>query len=237
MQLEGAVITWLGHATFLVETPGGKRLVFDPWLSDNPKCPEEYKNLDKVDAIFISHGHFDHMGSAVDLAKRTGAPVVCNFEIGSYLAEQGVENTIGMNKGGTVSLGGDIKATMVHAVHSSGITTGDGSSVYGGEAGGFVVTLENGLTLYHAGDTNVFSDMTIIRDLYAPDVALLPIGGHFTMSPKEAAYAVKLLAPKMVVPMHYGTFDALTGTPDALKDLLAGESVEVCVLEPGGQCR
>jgi L-ascorbate metabolism protein UlaG (beta-lactamase superfamily) len=126
---------------------------------------------------------------------------------------------------------------MVHADHSSGISTEDGGTVYGGEAAGFVVTLENGLTLYHGGDTNVFSDMSIIHELYAPDVALLPIGGHFTMSPKEAAYAVKLLKPKVVIPMHYGTFEALAGTPQALKDLLAGEPVEVLALEPGGQCR
>lgn len=236
MQLEGAVITWLGHATFLVETPGKKHIVLDPWLAGNPKCPEEYQSLNKADAILISHGHFDHMGSAVELAQRTDAPVISNFEIGAYLASQGVGQTIGMNKGGTVTLG-DIKVTMVHADHSSGISTDSGQTVYGGEASGFVVTLENGVTLYHAGDTNVFSDMAIIRDLYAPDVVLLPIGGHFTMSPKEAAYAVKLLQPKVVIPMHYGTFDALTGTPEALKDLLAGEPVEVVVLEPGGQCR
>lgn len=236
MEMQGAVITWLGHATFLVETPGKKRMVLDPWLSENPKCPDEYKQLERADLILISHGHFDHMGSAAALAQKTGAAVISNFEIGSYLASQGVENTIGMNKGGTVTVG-DIKVTMVHADHSSGITTADGGIVYGGEASGFVITLENGLTLYHAGDTNVFSDMALIRDLYAPDVAILPIGGHFTMSPKEAAYAVKLLQPKAVIPMHYGTFDALTGTPEALKDLVSGEPVEVIALTPGGQCR
>ena len=236
MNLEGAVVTWLGHATFLVQTPGKKKIVMDPWLTGNPKCPQVYHGLSEADIILISHGHFDHMGSAAELAKRTGAAVVSNFEIASYLASLGVENTIGMNKGGTVTFA-DIKVTMVHADHSSGISAEDGQTLYGGEAAGFVVTLENGLTLYHGGDTNVFSDMAIIHDLYAPDVALLPIGGHFTMSPKEAAYAVKLLKPKMVVPMHYGTFDALTGTPEALKELLAGESVEVVALEPGGQCR
>ncbi|PSR22415.1 MAG: metal-dependent hydrolase [Sulfobacillus acidophilus] len=236
MQLEGAVITWLGHATFLVQTPAGKRIVMDPWLAGNPKCPPEYQSLDTADIILISHGHFDHMGSAAELAKRTGASVVSNFEIGTYLASQGVDSTVGMNKGGTVTLG-DIKVTMVHADHSSGISTEDGGTLYGGEAGGFVVTLENGLTLYHAGDTNVFYDMSVIRELYAPEIAMLPIGGHFTMSPKEAAYAVKLLRPNMVIPMHYGTFDALSGTPQALKDLLQGEAIEVLSLDPGGQCR
>ncbi len=236
MKLEGATITWLGHASFLVKSAANKYIVMDPWLQGNPKCPVEYENLDQADVILISHGHFDHMGSAVELAKKTGAPVVSNFEIGGYLATKGVENTIGMNKGGTVAFG-DIKITMVHADHSSGIAAEDGGTIYGGEAGGFVVTLENGLTVYHAGDTNVFSDMNIIRELYAPDIALLPIGGHFTMSPKEAAYAVKLLKPEMVIPMHYGTFDALTGTPEALQDLLEGEPVEVMALQPGGQCQ
>lgn len=232
MQLEGTKVTWLGHATFLLETPGQKRIVIDPWLEGNPKCPPAFYQLDRADIILITHGHFDHMGSAADLAKRTGATVVSNFEIATYLQAQGVENTVGMNKGGTVTVG-DIKITMVHADHSSGITTADGQTVYGGEASGFVVTLENGLTFYHAGDTNVFGDMEHIRHLYAPDVAMLPIGGHFTMAPKEAAYAVRLLKPKVVVPMHYGTFPALTGTPEALKDLLAGEAVEVIALEPG----
>lgn len=236
MELEGATITWLGHATFLVKSPTDKKIVIDPWLKGNPKCPQAYQDLHEADIILITHGHFDHMGSAVELAQKSGAVVISNFEIGSYLSQKGVKNTIGMNKGGTVSVG-DIKVAMVHADHSSGITADDGTTVYGGEAAGFVVTLENGLTLYHAGDTNVFSDMTIIHELYAPEVAMLPIGGHFTMSPKEAAYAVKLLQPKMVIPMHYGTFEALTGTPQALGDLLAGQSVEVMALEPGGQCR
>lgn len=235
MDLDGATITWLGHATFLIETPGQKSMVIDPWLKGNPKCPKTYHDLQAADIILITHGHFDHMGSAAELAQRTGASVVSNFEIASYLESQGVKKTIGMNKGGTVIFG-DIKVTMVHADHSSGITTENGT-IYGGEASGFVVTLENGLTIYHGGDTNVFSDMQLIRELYAPDIALLPIGGHFTMSPKEAAYAVKLLQPKMVIPMHYGTFEALSGTPQALKDLLANQPVDVLALEPGGQCR
>jgi L-ascorbate metabolism protein UlaG (beta-lactamase superfamily) len=181
--------------------------------------------------ILVTHGHFDHMGSAVALNQRTGAAVVSNFEIGAYLESQGVEHTIGMNKGGTLKEHG-IDITMVHADHSSGISTEQGT-VYGGEAAGYVMTLENGLTLYHAGDTNVFSDMRLIHDLYAPELALIPIGGHFTMGPKEAAYALGLLQVKTVIPMHYGTFPALSGTPEALKHLVAGTGVVVEALEPG----
>lgn len=234
MNLDGAAITWLGHATFLVTSPRGKHIVMDPWLTQNPRCPEAYRKLDTADIITISHGHFDHMGDAVELARRTGGTVISNFEIGSWLEAQGVEHAIGMNKSGTVEIDG-IRFTMVHAVHSSGIST-DTGVVYGGEAAGFVVTLENGLTLYHAGDTAVFGDMALIHDLYQPDIALLPIGGHFTMAPKEAAYAVGLLKPKHVIPMHYGTFDALAGTPEALRTLVGGET-EVVTLTPGETVR
>lgn len=210
-------------------------MAIDPWLKDNPKCPQEFHDLAGIDLILVTHGHFDHMGSAGELAGRSGATVVSNFEIASYLEQQGTKNTVGMNKGGTVSVDG-IQVTMVDAVHSSGISTPNGM-VYGGEAAGFVLTLENGLTLYHAGDTNVFGDMQLIHTLYAPDVALLPIGGHFTMSPKEAAYAVQLLQPKVVIPMHYGTFPILTGAPNELEDLLKGQSTEVVTLEPGSPYR
>jgi L-ascorbate metabolism protein UlaG (beta-lactamase superfamily) len=229
MNLNGAEITWLGHATFLIQSPRGKRIVTDPWLG-NPKCPAEYRDLNQADVLTISHGHFDHMGDALDLARRTGAVAVSNFEIASWLEAQGAPKTVGMNKSGTVEIDG-IRLTMVQAVHSSGIST-DHGLIYGGEAAGFVITLENGLTLYHAGDTAVFGDMALIRELYRPEIALLPIGGHFTMGPKEAAYAVGLLKPAVVIPMHYGTFDALTGTPDQLRALIEGET-EVRALMPG----
>lgn len=228
---QGTTITWLGHATFVVDSPGGQRMVFDPWLEGNPMCPERYHDLADVHWILVTHGHFDHMGSAEVLAKRTDATVVSNFEIASFLETHGVTHTIGMNKGGTVDLGG-ARATMVAADHSSGISTEHGI-IYGGEAAGYVVRLVNGLTLYHAGDTNVFSEMALIHELYAPDVVLLPIGGHFTMAPKEAAYAVRMLQPKAVIPMHYGTFPALAGEPAALEDLLKGTGVEVLTLRPG----
>lgn len=231
MELDGAELTWLGHATFLVKSAGGKTLVIDPWLSGNPKCPPEYYGLDGVDVILITHGHSDHMGSAIELARRTGATVISNHEIVTYLGTEGIGNGIGMNKGGTVAVDG-ITVTMVSADHSSSIATAAGT-LYGGEPAGFVVTMESGLTLYHAGDTNVFGDMATIRDLYAPDIALLPIGGHYTMGPKEAAYAVKLLGVSTVVPMHYGTFPLLAGSPEALAALLAEEPVTVAALEPG----
>jgi L-ascorbate metabolism protein UlaG (beta-lactamase superfamily) len=232
MQLDGVRITWAGHATFIVETPQGKTLVIDPWFQGNPKCPPALADWDRADVILLTHGHFDHIGSAAALAQKTHATTVSNFEIAQYLQTQQVDHTVGMNKGGTVEFG-DIKITMVHADHSSGISTEDGHTIYGGEAGGYVVTLENGLTFYHAGDTNVFGDMEHIGRLYQPEIAMLPIGGHFTMAPKEAAYAVRLLKPKAVIPMHYGTFAALTGTPAALKDLLVAEPVEVVALAPG----
>lgn len=229
--MNGARITWLGHAAFLIETAKGRRLVMDPFLTHNPRCPEGHRQVAAADVITVSHGHSDHMEDAAAIGKRTGAPIVANFEIASYLQEaEGAPATIGMNKGGTVEVAG-LKITMVEAVHSSGIATPAGT-VYGGEAAGFVVELEDGLTLYHAGDTNVFSDMRLIHDLYAPAIALLPIGGHFTMAPKEAAYAVRLLQPQVVIPMHYGTFPPLTGTPAALGDLVGGDA-EVVALEPG----
>ncbi len=224
-------LTWLGHATFLIHTPGQRKIVIDPWLEGNPRCPRQYYDLPQCDLILITHGHFDHIASAADLARRTGATVVANFEIATYLEAEGVQHTVGMNQGGTWQQD-RLDVSMVHAEHSSGISTEQGVR-YGGDAAGFVLTLENGYSLYHAGDTNVFGDMRLIHDLYAPDLALLPIGGHFTMGPKEAAYAVRLLAPETVIPMHYGTFPALTGTPAALRDLLAETDARMVELAPG----
>ena len=223
-------ITWLGHAAFKIRSPQGKVVYIDPWLS-NPNCPDGEKNVRQADAILVTHGHFDHLGEAVDLAKSTSAPLACNWEISVWLESQGVTTAVGMNKGGTVDLNG-IKATMVGADHSSGIKDGD-RIVNGGDAAGFVVQLENGYKLYHAGDTNVFGDMRLIGELYSPDVALLPIGGHFTMSPREAAAAVRLLGVKRVIPMHYGTFPILSGTPAELRQALGDASVEIVEMKPG----
>lgn len=225
-------ITWLGHATFKVTTPGGKVILIDPWVQSNPACPDSQKQIDRCDLMLITHGHFDHMGDAVPIAQATNPTVVGIFELATYLQGRGLTNVSGMNKGGTQAAGG-IKVTMVHAVHSCGILD-DGKIVYGGEAAGYVVTLENGFTIYHAGDTDVFGDMRLIGELYRPDVALLPIGDFYTMSPRQAAYAIQLLGVKKVIPMHYATFPVLTGTPQALRELTSNISgLEIIELKPG----
>src|SRR5512146_148642 len=229
MDLKSVKLTWLGHATFRIETPGGKTVLVDPWVMSNPLCPEKEKKLSKVDTMLCTHGHFDHIADAVEIGKRHNPKVVGIFELCGWLEKKGVKNTSPMNKGGTQAVG-DIRVTMVHADHSCGIQDGE-QIIYGGEACGFVIEFENGLKIYHAGDTAVFGDMQIIRELYAPDIALLPIGDHYVMSPREAAYACKLLKPKAVVPMHFGTFPVLSGTPAQLKQLV--KDVEVVEMKPG----
>jgi L-ascorbate metabolism protein UlaG (beta-lactamase superfamily) len=229
MNLNGIKLTWLGHATFHITTPAGKSVIVDPWVAGNPMCPEKNKTFSKIDVLLCTHGHFDHIADAVDLAKKHNPKIVGIFELCKWLEKKGAQQTSPMNKGGTQTVG-DMKVTMVHADHSCGILDGD-EIIYGGEACGYVVEFENGVKMYHAGDTNVFGDMQIIRDLYAPEIAMLPIGDHFTMSPKEAAYACNLLKPKSVIPMHFGTFPILTGQPAQLKKLVPG--VEVVEMKPG----
>jgi L-ascorbate metabolism protein UlaG (beta-lactamase superfamily) len=228
-------LTWLGHAGFHLRTPGGRSVLFDPWL-DNPKYPAKWRTFERVDVLFVTHGHFDHAGSAPALVKQNQPHVVGIFETCLWLEGQGAKNLHQMNKGGSTTVEG-LEVTMVHADHSCGISQGD-QVLYGGEAVGFVVRLENGFTIYHAGDTNVFGDMKLIGELYKPDLACLPIGSLFTMGPREAARAVELLAPRYVVPMHYGTFPALTGTPADLAKLLSGRpDLDLAVLEPGETLR
>jgi|SRR3984957_4436828 len=229
MNLNGIQLTWLGHSTFRVETPGGRTILIDPWVMGNPKCPEAEKKVKKVDVLLCTHGHFDHIGDAVEIAKRHNPVVVGIFELCAWMEKKGAKQTAPMNKGGTQTVG-DIKVTMVHADHSCGISDGD-QIVYGGEACGYVIEFSNGVKLYHAGDTAVFGDMAIIRELYAPDIAMLPIGDHFVMSPREAAYACSLLKAKTVIPMHFGTFPVLTGTPEALRKLVNG--LEIVEMMPG----
>jgi L-ascorbate metabolism protein UlaG (beta-lactamase superfamily) len=222
--MAGVSLTWLGHASFRLDGSSGKRVYIDPWF-DNPKFPESERNVEKADVVAITHAHSDHVGSLDDLVKQFSPQVVCMIEFGDWLDGQGVQNVHGINKGGTVDLDG-VRVTMTDARHSSSRSDGG----YGGEAAGLVVELD-GVRVYHAGDTCVFGDMQLISRIYEPDVAILPIGGYFTMDPREAAVALELLGVKRCVPCHYGTFPLLAGTPDELRELASG--VEIIAPEPG----
>ena len=248
-------IHWLGQATTKITTPSGKVIVIDPWLVNNPKTPAEYKNLDKlgkVDVILVTHGHGDHVGTlgrsdgssdAADLAKRTGAKVFgpagliqTMLDVGWVTPEQGIR----FAKGGTVTpLGPQVKIIQVRAEHSSEMTVVDPttkkSTTYpGGEPAGFIIEVESGLKIYHMGDTGLFGDMRLIGDYYKPDLILMPIGGHFVMDPRDAAYATKeMLKPKHVIPIHYGTTPVLRGTPQEYQQFLGQTTTQVYPISPG----
>jgi L-ascorbate metabolism protein UlaG (beta-lactamase superfamily) len=227
--MQNLTITWLGHSAFSLKTPGGKTLLLDPWYTGNPSFPENAKPK-QADLILVSHGHSDHITDAAAMAKATGAVVVGIFEVTSWLGSKGVQNLEPMNKGGTIEVSG-LRITMTEAIHSSSFD--DNGVVYLGEPAGYVVRLENGQSFYFAGDTALFSDMKLIGELYKPDIAFLPIGDRFTMGPDTAAMAAKWLGVRQVVPMHYGTFPLLTGTPEQLKEHLAGANIQVLELKPG----
>ncbi len=223
--------TWLGHATFLVETDGGPTILIDPWFQGNPSYPQGYE-LQGVDLMLITHGHPDHISDAISVAERFSPEIVCNYEISLWLGSKGIKNLVGMNKGGCYNTQG-VRVSMTQAQHSSSIEE-DGQIIYAGEPAGFVVRQPDGRAFYDAGDTNVFSDMALIKRLYEPELALLPIGDLFTMGPKEASLACEFLEPKVVIPTHFGTFPVLTGTPDALRTNLGeGSGIVVAALEVG----
>jgi L-ascorbate metabolism protein UlaG (beta-lactamase superfamily) len=224
-------ITWLGHGSFQLKLESGQTTLIDPWVDGNPKYPKDFK-IKRADAILVTHGHFDHIASVADLANHFNPAVVAIYEVASWLESKGVKNTIGMNKGGTVHAGG-LAATMVHALHSSSILDGD-RLIYAGEAAGYVLGFPDGRKAYFAGDTTVFGDMRLIAELYQPTLAFLPIGDLYTMSPKEAALACRMLRASKVIPMHWGTFPPLTGRPEQLASLISDlPQTEVCTLEPG----
>jgi L-ascorbate metabolism protein UlaG (beta-lactamase superfamily) len=224
-------ITWLGQGTFQFQLPSGEVILMDPWTEGNPSYPEGHK-ISRLDVMAITHGHFDHIHDAVPLAKKFSPQIVAIYETCHWLEAQGVTNLLPMNKGGSQKAG-PVTFTMTHAVHSCGILD-NGKIIYGGEAAGFVLTFEDERRLYFSGDTNVFSDMQLIEQLYRPELAFLPIGDLYTMSPREAGLACQMLKPKKVVPMHFGTFPPLTGRPEQLRDLIRDlPRTEVWALEPG----
>lgn len=237
-------VQWFGQSAFKITTPGGKVILIDPFISQNPKTPEDLKDLSKlgkVDLILVTHGHGDHVGDTAKLAEMTGAKVAMNADMSQTFTTLGIipaEQLIGFNKSGPIQPVEGITVTMTHAEHSSEFvhSDADGNKTVhpGGEPAGYIIELENGFKIYHAGDTGVFGDMAFIGDYYAPDLTLLPIGGHYTLDPQHAAYAVKnLLKSKTVVPIHYGTFPPLTGTPEQFKEALGETTTDVIVMTPG----
>ncbi len=238
-------VLWLGQSCFRITTPGGKVIVTDPWLIANPKTPPQYKKLEalgKVDVILVTHAHADHFADAPALALMNHAPVRAPGDLNATVVALGIlpaELAPRFNKGGTVTVAPGIKVTAVHAEHSSTLVwrnpaTGKDETHSSGEAVGYIIELENGLRIYHAGDTAVFGDMKYIGERYKPDLALVPIGGNFTMDPADAAYAVReLIRPKFVIPMHYGTNPLATGTAPEFVKAMGDSAVKVIVAEPG----
>ncbi|MBA3333289.1 MAG: metal-dependent hydrolase, partial [Actinobacteria bacterium] len=225
-------LTWLGHSAFRIDSPGGRRIYVGPFLNGNPKCPESELEPERCDLIALTHGHDDHVGDTVAIAQKFDCPVIAQVELRGWLSQNGLSTDASqaLNKGGTIEVAG-VRLTLTHANHSSSVFS-DGQFLYTGESCGYVLGLEDGFKLYFSGDTNVFGDLSLIGRIYSPDVAVLPIGDHYTMGPREAAVAIELLGVVRCVPCHYGTFPLLTGTPEELRKLVA-DGIEILSPEPG----
>jgi L-ascorbate metabolism protein UlaG (beta-lactamase superfamily) len=215
-------LQYLSHSCFLINT-GNLNILIDPFIKDNPKSPVKVNDLKNIDVILVTHGHSDHLGDAIEIAERNSSKIICIFELANLIGD----NAVGMNIGGTISLAKDVNVSMVTAHHSSSY-----KGKYAGPAVGFVISV-NGLNIYHAGDTSIFYDMELIGTMYDIDVALLPIGDVYTMGPEAATYACKLIKPQIAIPMHYGTFDLLSGDPKAFKELAEIEKTKVKIMDPG----
>jgi L-ascorbate metabolism protein UlaG (beta-lactamase superfamily) len=226
--LRGLKVTWLGHSTFLMTSPKGVRVLFDPFLMNNPSCPPAAKRIGAVDLMLITHGHSDHCEDAAAIARETGATVVASPELAAWIEKQGAKHLRPMNIGGRQTLSG-LDIVMVPALHSSSAPDG----TYLGPATGFIVRFEDALTIYFGGDTALFGDMRLIRDRHAPHAAFLPIGDRFTMGPEDAAIAAEWLGVKTIIPMHYGTFPELTGTPEQLRTYAGPRGIDVIELRAG----
>ena len=234
-QWKGLAITWLGHAAVHITTPQGTEILIDPFLEHNPKYPKGYKLPEKLDLLLLTHGHSDHIADAVSVAKKHHPQVVAIYELATWVGSKGVADIVGMNLGGSYQYK-DVAISMVEAHHSSSIQDGQ-ENLYGGDPAGFVLTIEDAPVLYHAGDTSIFSDMRLIKELYAPEVGMIPIGDHYTMGPKAAALAAEYLGLKTIIPIHYGTFPQLTGTPAELKQHMKAGSIKVLAAQPGETIR
>jgi L-ascorbate metabolism protein UlaG (beta-lactamase superfamily) len=233
LDLKGNKITYYGHSTFSLTTRSGQVAIIDPWVMTNPRCPDSLKAVKRLDAIFVTHGHTDHTGDLLALAEQHKPKVVATFETYLWFESKATgAQALPGNKGGSQKVG-DFEITMTHAFHSNSIED-DGQRIYGGEPGGYIVKLPGGVSIYHAGDTAVFGDMKLIAEMYKPDLACLPIGDVFTMGPREAAMAIRLLGVKHVIPMHYATFPMLTGTPKELREQTKDiPGLQIHALKPG----
>lgn len=227
----GMTLQWLGHSTFYLETSKGTSILIDPWMDSNPAHPKNWKAPRKIDLVLCTHGHSDHIGDALAVEKQYHPTFVGMYELAGWLTSKGVRNATGMNLGGTYRFQ-DVAVTMVEAKHSASIED-NGTTIYAGSPAGLVIQVDGEPVLYHAGDTALFSDMKLIRDLYAPEIACLPIGDLYTMGPRTAALAAEYLGVKCAIPIHYGTFPALTGTPAEFRKHLDGKKIELVELSPG----